>query len=343
VEVGEAMARSPDPLRIVEAAYRWDVDERLWLGHVLEAAAPFSAGGGLVAFTLRCDAKAGVDARSIVGAGVAPEVLAAITSFCGGLRAEAAPLMFAPTEFAGNAAWRLARIARGLGLSVDDVSSRRGLPPMWAILAGASDDRALCIGFLPADAGSTSAETAFPNGYGRVLGLVGAHLGVALRVRELGGVGLEDPSTEAVLSPSGRVLHATNDAKPGRMRSSLTEAVVRSERARGKLRRSAPEEATELWSALVEGRWSILDTCDADGRRFLLARRVRPAATDLVALTKEENEVVWLSVRGHSTKYIAYELGISRATVVRRLQRAMKKLRVGSRRELLVRLGGLVA
>jgi len=38
---------------------------------------------------------------------------------------------------------------------------------------------------------------------------------------------------------------------------------------------------------------------------------------------------------GHSYKYVAYELGITVSMVVRRLESAMKKLRVGSRRDLL--------
>jgi DNA-binding NarL/FixJ family response regulator len=51
------------------------------------------------------------------------------------------------------------------------------------------------------------------------------------------------------------------------------------------------------------------------------------------------SDVVWLSAQGQSSKYVAYELGLSAATVQRRLTKAMRKLRVSSRRDLLRKLG----
>ena len=83
----------------------------------------------------------------------------------------------------------------------------------------------------------------------------------------------------------------------------------------------------------------MVETVERDGKRFLLARRNPLPSRDLLALTKEEGDVVWLVVQGHSTKFVAYELGLSVGTVARRLTRAMRKLRVTSRRELLRKLG----
>src|SRR6185503_1950304 len=118
------------------------------------------------------------------------------------------------------------------------------------------------------------------------------------------------------------------------------EAVVRRERARGRMRRVDADEAAQLWSVLVSGRWSIVDFVDRDGKRLLLARKNPVGGPDIAALTAEERDVVWLATQGHSRKYIAYELGLSVAQVGRRLASAMRKLRVPSRRDLVRRFAG---
>jgi DNA-binding NarL/FixJ family response regulator len=105
------------------------------------------------------------------------------------------------------------------------------------------------------------------------------------------------------------------------------------------MRREAPDEALRSWTALVQGRWTIIDAVESDGRRILLARRNPPERQGLLDLTPSERDVVWLAALGHSFKYIAYELGHPPSTVAGRLRRAMQKLRVRSRRELLQRVG----
>jgi DNA-binding CsgD family transcriptional regulator len=324
-----------DPLRIVEAAYRWEANEVTWLAGVAEAAAPFGAGRGVVASTLRCLPKVRWGATGTTD-GARTEDARAIEAFSRALSPEVVPSMFAPTEFVGNAGHRLARLARGLGASVHSLTRGSPLPGMWAVVGGAPADRSIFLSFLaPAD---VPTDAPFP-GDSRVLGLVGAHLGAALRLRAIGKPSTDDPENDAVLSPSGRILHSEREAKEAPLRESLTEAVLRSERARGRLRKADTIEATELWSALVEGRWSIVETTDHDGKRFLLARKNPLASRDLIGLTKEESDVAWLAVHGHSYKYMAYELGLSVPTVTRRLRGALKKLRLSSRRELLRKIG----
>jgi DNA-binding NarL/FixJ family response regulator len=105
------------------------------------------------------------------------------------------------------------------------------------------------------------------------------------------------------------------------------------------MRRSSPEEALELWTALVRGRWTILETSERDNRRILVARRNPLGGAGLLELTGDERDVAWLTAQGHSYKYVAYELGVPLSTVAGRLRRAMRKLRVRSRTELLRKLG----
>jgi DNA-binding NarL/FixJ family response regulator len=109
------------------------------------------------------------------------------------------------------------------------------------------------------------------------------------------------------------------------------------------MRRASPEEALALWTALVQGRWTILDVAERDGKRLVLARRNPLGGPPLLELTPDERDVTWLAAHGHSYKYIAYELGLPLSTVADRLRRAMRKLRVRSRGELLRKLGTGVA
>lgn len=343
----------PDPLRIVEAAYRWEATDRAWLEGVISAATPFAV-SGVVACLVQCTPKPHVTASA--GSGVTTEQIDAVIRLCNGVDPSIAPSFFAPTEFVGNAAHRLARLAKATGRPSLELTGGVPMPPVWALVGGAYHESALVLVFPSLCGEGLAPEVPFPGENSQVLGMVGAHLSSALRLRGLTPPCPDDPLTEAVLSPDGKILDAKGDATSREMRSSLTEAVLRSERARGLIRKIDTAEATELWSALVEGTWSVLEANERDGKRFLLARRntLRPPtlpakpdsappaaklARDLIDLTKEESDVVWLAVQGHSHKYIAYELGLSTPTVSRRLRAAMDKLRVGSRRELLRKLG----
>ncbi|CAN5582530.1 hypothetical protein BH09MYX1_BH09MYX1_44230 [soil metagenome] len=326
---------TPDPLRIVESAYAWNASESTWLAHVLAAAAPFSTGRGVVACTLRTGTKVVLE-EIAVGSGATTDDAAGIRRFCETLSPKVAPGLFAPTEIVGNAGYRLERLARANKTTSLALSGGVPLPPMWALLGGQPRERAVMVAFLATTA--VAATQPFPHDERRVLGMVGAHLGAALRLRALAPAEAE-ADTEAVLTTDGKVVHAVGVAKTRRARESLTSAVLRSERARGKLRRVDAVEATALWTALAAGRWSILESTESDGKRFLLARKNKQSTPDILELSRDESDVVWLAVEGHSQKYIAYELGFSIAVVARRLHSAMRKLRVDSRRELLQKLG----
>src|SRR5262249_38065861 len=120
-----------------------------------------------------------------------------------------------------------------------------------------------------------------------------AHLGAGLRLRrELGSASAFD-GAEAILSPSGRVDHAEEPAPSTGAREQLRAAAVRIDRARGRLRRSDPGEALELWGGLVAGRWSLVDHFERSGRRYVVARRNDPGVEDPRALNLRERQVVW--------------------------------------------------
>jgi DNA-binding CsgD family transcriptional regulator len=173
--------------------------------------------------------------------------------------------------------------------------------------------------FLPEVRSSTAEER---SRWGRV----SAHLAAALRLR------IERAEPEAVLEPGGKLVHAETPAQGSG--KSLRAAAVAIDRARGKLRRTEPDEAMNLWLGLVEGRWSLVDRFDSDGRRYVVAHRNDPRLARPRALTMRERQVVDLAAHGYSNKLIAYALGTSTSAVATLLARASNKLRVGSRTEL---------
>ena len=112
------------------------------------------------------------------------------------------------------------------------------------------------------------------------------------------------------------------------------------------LRREDPAAAVDLWRGLVAGRWSLVDHFDTDGRRYLVARRNDPRALDPRALSDRERQVARFVALGHANKLIAYELGISEASVATHVRRAAAKLGVDGRVQLAERvqvLGGTQA
>ncbi len=326
---------------MIEAAYRHVPTETEWLSSLLAASGAYDMGCGVVACTVSFSAR--TELRSIVATPGAEGTQRHIESFLGALPGRLGAAVLAPTEFVGNAAWRVNRVLAAAKSRGTAAMWPAPLPPMWALTAGDGSKEALVLAFPTANE-SFAPEVAFPHRDSRTLGLVGAHISAALRLR--GALGTEavpgdadDAATDAVLSPDGRVLHARGAGKSTRARASLSEAVLRSERARGRLRRTSSEEATSLWKALVSGRWSIVELVERDGKRLLLARANSPDSPERAALEPEERDVVWLVALGHSYKYVAYELGLTRSSVVRRLQRAMLKLGVANRAELLRKLG----
>lgn len=116
---------------------------------------------------------------------------------------------------------------------------------------------------------------------------------------------------------------------------SVAQATREIERTRGPLRPSSPDETLALWRALVAGHWAIIDLVDADGRRYLVARKKAPSAATLDALSPREREVLAHAALGHTNKLIAYELGIAVTTVASALAAASHKVGVRSRAELI--------
>ena len=180
-------------------------------------------------------------------------------------------------------------------------------------------------GFLPR---ATRLDLAFRTRFERIA----AHLGVGQRYRRFARTARHAP--EAVFTPNAKLLHAEGAATLPKARAALAQAVVAIERARGRQRRIDPDGALAAWKGLVSARWSLVDQFESDGKRYVVARENEPHVVQLAALSKRERQVIGYVVLGHTTKLIAYELGIADSTVRVLLRRAMQRLGVTSREAL---------
>ena len=134
---------------------------------------------------------------------------------------------------------------------------------------------------------------------------------------------------DAILDPKQfEVADARGEAVSSEARDQIRAAAKSVDRARGKLRKTDPEEALEIWQGLVRGRWSLVDWFDTDGRRFVLARPNAPDLGDPRGLTERELQVVTYAAQGESGKLIGYRFGLSQGHVSTLLKSGMRKLGV---------------
>jgi DNA-binding CsgD family transcriptional regulator len=175
------------------------------------------------------------------------------------------------------------------------------------------------------------------------LQLVAAHIAAGFRLRRdpVRTEAVTPEGVEAVLDPDGKVHHAEGAAAASaELRERLRDAARGVFAARGEVRRRDPLRALILWRALVSGRWSLVDRFDSDGRRFVLACHNRPGVRGHRQLTPREAQVATLAALGHPNKVIAYELGIAPSSASTLLTRALRRLNVASRSELVALFAG---
>jgi DNA-binding CsgD family transcriptional regulator len=138
---------------------------------------------------------------------------------------------------------------------------------------------------------------------------------------------------EAILDTRLRFVHAEGDAR----RPGARAALARTAAAREQTRKRGADTVRLLpgWRPLTDARWTLVDSFETGGKRYIVARENQPRRPGLASLTERERQVVHYLALGQSTKETAYALGISDATVRVLLARAAVRLGVRSRAELL--------
>lgn len=81
-------------------------------------------------------------------------------------------------------------------------------------------------------------------------------------------------------------------------------------------------------------RWTLVDSFERNGARYIVARENVRSVEGLDALTARERQAVVCLARGQSTKETAFALGISDVTVRVLVRRAAAKVGARSRSEL---------
>jgi DNA-binding CsgD family transcriptional regulator len=318
-----------DLVSVIEAAYAEASDPDAWLRGVLDVFAPqLDRGMGTGAYRFRHGAD-GIWLGELCTRGAPEELVAAWKTFLGG--AWSAPR--------SQAAWRKAYPCSPVAASGEILLGRnwreilaglsRGLPADMGRMLPAQDAHAII-------AGEPSGNGCFFFAFARkplrpttqLLAhwqRVAAHLVAGHRLARR-----EPAEADAVLDPVGKVLHRETKVSSGQS-SALSAAAQGIDRARGRLRRTDPERALDLWKGLVHGRWSLVDHWDHDGKRFLLAKRNTLDVAAWHTLTERELQTLAFVAEGQALKIVAYQLGVSVATVGADLFRAQSKLGLPSR------------
>jgi DNA-binding CsgD family transcriptional regulator len=138
---------------------------------------------------------------------------------------------------------------------------------------------------------------------------------------------------EAILDDQGRVVHAEGAAQSQTARERLQQAAASIESAR--CRRSDGRRALNRWHPLTSARWTLVDSFQEGGRRYVVARENQAETQCFAALTDRQRQIVVHAALGLTNKQIAYTLGISDATVRVLMARAAGRLGVSSRKQLL--------
>jgi DNA-binding NarL/FixJ family response regulator len=167
-------------------------------------------------------------------------------------------------------------------------------------------------------------KTTLDRGARTLLTHLGLHLETALRLR------LHAESVRAVLSPSGKLLHAEGEPVSPRLVSRVEQ------------HRKDAEERLAVWTALVAGRYSLVEREERGiGRHYLLLDNP-PLARERRKLTNIEATVVHDLARGMSSKTIAYSLGLSPAAISMAQTAASAKLGFLNKLEMARAIRGLL-
>ena len=145
-----------------------------------------------------------------------------------------------------------------------------------------------------------------------------------------------------MLRPGGELVHAEREAREKAAREELMRAVKMIDRARTRAGRKDLDAATRSWRGLVDARWTLVDCFEHGGERFVVAKRNDLELADPPPLSARERQVLAFAALDHSNKEIAYELGLSAATVRVLMARAARKLRANGRDDAIARYRELV-
>lgn len=319
------MTNRPDWISVIEASYRLDCMDQTWLDEVFGHAEPLlDRGMGCDAWTYRCTPTSFQLEQQTTRAGK----LLRLTTRLG--HALAPPRWFDLVYRSGGT----------VGTASESIYPHISNKHFLRLTKGRSRDLFMTGGQSGTDLGIALAvllrDERAPSAMERKRWpQITAHLGAGLRLRTVAHqLTLDSPPIDAVLDANGSCHDARNEATAASVREKLREAVRRVDWARTAAGRSEPDAAMDNWEGLVDGRWSLVDKFDTDGKRFVVAVKNDPAFPDPRGLAPRERQVAEFVGLGRTTKQIAYLLGVSLSAVTNCTGRAQQKLGLSSLTEL---------
>lgn len=319
--------KTPDWIGLLEASYTLEVEDAAWRRLVLERSEPLLRRGLAAVMQVVRVTPTRIEFEAVEALGP-PEVLGEVAATA----AAASPASLAAVYRAGPRIGSLSEM-----LFAHDEAARRSF---LKATAGRVQDTLGVLGhtgtgFAVALLSSHVEPVVATPLERRRWQCAIAHVAAGLRLRKtLEQLQPDAPEAEATLDAAGRVQHATGRARGASAREALRDAVRRIERARTRAGRSDPDASLEGWRGLVAGTWSLVDRFDSDGKRLVVAIRNDPQHRDPRGLSRGERQVAEYLGLGHSTKEIAYALGLSLSAVSMRARSAWQKLGLRSRTEL---------
>lgn len=318
-------------LSLIECAYRLDLNERDWFQAIADHAAvvaPASDG----AMTYSFDASSPKDGVH-VGHWAAASLPQSFVESTLMLNQNTTPEDAARFYHQGIVCDTVSEVLRRDGTSIEQNDTYRravageGFPDSFGLTASNPSHTGLVIN-APID----SVRKLGP-GLKRAWQQTGVHLHAAYRLRE--ALRRRAVKPEAVVEPGRGLVHGGNGAGNESARRVLESAARAADAART---RGGPEEASEaleLWRGLIDGRWTMIETFESDGRRLFVAYPNDPEFENPRALTPRERLVAHYAAQGDANKWIAYQLGITPVTVARHLAVALGKLGLSHRHDLI--------
>lgn len=322
------MPLSDRTVEILEASYRLDQPDERWLRDLLlatQAAQPVSGMGlGAAGFFFEASPDGGLRSWDHVLADGPSEILGALNSFHASLPPAAVQAIFLQPPICAT----LTQMGLPRGPEVEAL----GISEVLGLQATDASGIGCCLLFaLPR-------ETVLRKQVRRHWEAVARHVRAALRLRHrLAGEEIWTRA-EAVIDPgqgTGHVVHARGAAGTRGARETLRHLACTLDRVRTRREREDGAAALRAWPGLASGRWTLVEHFESDGRRYYVALRNEPEAVHLVKLTEQERKVVEHAAHGAPSKVIAGALDLEESTVSTHLRRAMAKLRVRSRAELI--------
>ncbi len=140
----------------------------------------------------------------------------------------------------------------------------------------------------------------------------------------------EGSARDRSVRPAGRGRATASDLRLSLVRRARAHAAARASAEAGV---DAGPDPVAIWDALVSGRLSVIGHFALGGRRVLVLQAAPPGGTP-GGLSRRELLVCFLAARGHSNAHVGWELDVAPSTVATYLAKAMAKLGVTSRVEL---------